>query len=181
VIRSLLADPDSRRALVLTKVAVVVLTGLLTAVLQQWLGPRVWTGYWLFVLLLAVITAVVLWMTRPPVISVETLDDEEPEPCDASQPVVLLIEDSIDLHSFPPAEVPDVVAEYLEQARTAGFGEVRVIHGRGVGVQRERVRSLLARHPLVISYRDAEPQRGGWGATVVRLLGEDEGAGPLEE
>ena len=51
----------------------------------------------------------------------------------------------------------------------AGFTEVRLIHGRGIGVQREIVRSLLSRHPAVAAFFDAPPQRGGWGATVVRL------------
>jgi len=62
-----------------------------------------------------------------------------------------------------------VVASYLEAALEAGFQEVRLVHGRGIGVQRESVRALLARHPGVLSFADAPPERGGWGATVVRL------------
>lgn len=89
--------------------------------------------------------------------------DEEPDP------VVLPTEDSLDLHAFEPKDVRDVVASYLEAAIRAGFEEVRLIHGRGVGVQRSIVRSLLSRHPLVLEVRDAPPDRGGWGATVVRL------------
>jgi DNA-nicking Smr family endonuclease len=83
--------------------------------------------------------------------------------------VVLPIEDSIDLHPFAPAEIPSVVRDYLEAAHAAGFREVRLIHGRGIGVQRERVQSLLARHPLVQQHHDAPPDRGGWGATVAYL------------
>jgi len=83
--------------------------------------------------------------------------------------VVVPIEDFIDLHAFRPREVREVVESYLEAAVEAGFGEVRLIHGRGIGVQREAVRSLLARHPDVLDYADADPGRGGWGATVVRL------------
>lgn len=81
------------------------------------------------------------------------------------------IEDALDLHAFTPKDIPSVVAEYLDAAHTRGFTEVRVIHGRGIGVQRERVRSVLASHPLVVAFFDAPPERGGWGATVVRLKG----------
>ena len=62
-----------------------------------------------------------------------------------------------------------VVGEYLAAAHAKGFTEVRLIHGRGVGVQRKIVQSLLARHPLVAAYADAPPERGGAGATLVRL------------
>jgi DNA-nicking Smr family endonuclease len=91
------------------------------------------------------------------------LDDDIPDE------VTLPIEDSIDLHAFTPRDVKDVVASYLAAAREAGFREVRIIHGRGIGAQRETVRALLARDPQVASYSDAPPDRGGWGATVVRL------------
>jgi len=86
-----------------------------------------------------------------------------------SEPVVLPIEDSLDLHAFAPGDIPSVVDEYLRAARARGFGEVRLIHGRGRGVQRSVVQSLLAGHPLVARYFDAPPERGGWGATVVVL------------
>jgi DNA-nicking Smr family endonuclease len=69
------------------------------------------------------------------------------------------IEDSIDLHTFQPKEIHIVVEEYLYQAVQRGFREVRIIHGRGAGVQREIVHSILAKHPSVISYRDL-PDRG---------------------
>jgi DNA-nicking Smr family endonuclease len=84
-------------------------------------------------------------------------------------PVEVPVEDSLDLHSFPPREIPDVVEEYLRAARHAGLSEVRLIHGRGRGVQRARIHSLLARLPWVTRAYEATPERGGWGATVVVL------------
>jgi DNA-nicking Smr family endonuclease len=69
------------------------------------------------------------------------------------------IEDSIDLHTFQPREIQIVVEEYLYQAVERGFREVRIIHGRGIGVQREIVHSMLKKHPAVLSFRDA-PDRG---------------------
>ena len=94
------------------------------------------------------------------------MSEDHPDPDD---PVELPLEEFIDLHPFRPREIADVVASYLEAAVEAGFEEVRVIHGRGIGVQRERVRSVLSRHPDVIEFSDAPSPRGGWGATVVRL------------
>ena len=88
---------------------------------------------------------------------------------DADDPVLLPIEDSIDLHSFAPEEIPSVVDEYLQEAYRRGFREVRLIHGRGKGVQRAVVQSLLSRHPLVERFSDAPVEAGGWGATVVIL------------
>jgi hypothetical protein len=95
----------------------------------------------------------------------------------AIESVPLAIEDALDLHPFRPADVADVVREYLHQAAAAGHVEVRLIHGRGRGVQREIVRRLLATLPAVASFGDAPPERGGWGATVVRL-GPARGAAP---
>jgi len=84
---------------------------------------------------------------------------------------VVPIEDWIDLHPFRPADVGSVVGAYLEAALAAGFREVRLVHGRGIGAQRETVRRLLSRHPHVRDYGDAPPGQGGWGATIVRLAG----------
>ena len=78
------------------------------------------------------------------------------------------IEDSIDLHTFQPREIQIVVEEYLYQAVQRGFREVRIIHGRGIGVQREIVRSILEGHPDVKSFRDA-PDRGSTYVTL-RIL-----------
>ena len=91
--------------------------------------------------------------------------DEEPDP------IILPIEDSLDLHAFAPRDVRSVVDEYLRQAVARGFGEVRLIHGKGTGTQRAIVRSLLATHPAVQRFFDGPPERGGWGATVVVLKG----------
>ena len=88
---------------------------------------------------------------------------------ETGDPVVLPVEDSLDLHSFRPGETASVVEEYLFEAAARGFLEVRIVHGRGSGVQRRIVRSTLARSPLVAEFRDATPERGGWGATVARL------------
>jgi DNA-nicking Smr family endonuclease len=88
---------------------------------------------------------------------------------DEPEPVDLPIEDSLDLHAFAPRDVRPVVDEYLKEAAARGFLEVRLIHGRGIGVQRASVQDLLARHPLVERFFDAPPERGGWGATVVVL------------
>lgn len=88
---------------------------------------------------------------------------------DPEQPVELPIADVLDLHSFRPRDVKAVVEEYLEQARLKGFKALRIIHGRGIGVQRETVRAILARTPFVAGYTDAPAEAGGWGATIVSL------------
>lgn len=86
-----------------------------------------------------------------------------------NEPVVLPIEDSIDLHAFSPKDIPNVVEEYLQQCRRAGLYEVRIIHGRGKGVQRQIVRSILENLPWVLSFSDSPPESGGWGSTLVAL------------
>ena len=88
---------------------------------------------------------------------------------EGDDPVILPIEDSIDLHTFAPRDIPDVVESYLEAAHEEGLEEVRIIHGRGKGVQKERVRHVLEKSDLVERFEEATPDRGGWGATVVRL------------
>ena len=93
---------------------------------------------------------------------------DDPEP-DDQDPVELPIEPVLDLHTFRPRDIPGVVADYLDAAVERGFAEVRLIHGRGTGFQRGRVREVLARHPAVESFADAAPDRGHWGATVVKL------------
>jgi len=88
---------------------------------------------------------------------------------DEDTPFEIPIEDSLDLHSFRPAEVRFVVHDYLLAAREKGFRQVRLIHGKGIGAQRQAVRSLLASLDFIESFEDADPMGGGWGATVVRL------------
>lgn len=85
------------------------------------------------------------------------------------EPVIVPIEDSIDLHAFSPGDIPSVVEEYLEQCRQAGLYQVRLIHGRGKGIQRRIIRSILEKNPWVESFHDAPAESGGWGATVVEL------------
>ena len=91
--------------------------------------------------------------------------------------VVVPIEDSIDLHTFQPRDVASVVEEYLHEAQRLGLREVRVIHGRGKGVQRRIVQGVLERHPAVESFAGAPATRGGWGATVVWLKARRAGRG----
>lgn len=79
------------------------------------------------------------------------------------------IGDSIDLHTYRPRDVPKVVEAYLEAAREKGLREVRLIHGKGTGFQRDRVRQILAATEFVEEFFDAPPGRGFWGATVARL------------
>lgn len=87
----------------------------------------------------------------------------------SEEPVRIPITDVFDLHSVPPRDVKAVVEEYLLEARRLGFRAVRIIHGRGIGVQRETVRAVLARTDFVADYRDAPAEAGGWGATIVTL------------
>ena len=88
-------------------------------------------------------------------------------------PVRIPIADVFDLHSIPPRDVKDVVREYLAEARRLGFTALRIIHGRGIGAQREIVRAVLAETPYVVSFGDAPAEAGGWGATVVTLAVEE--------
>ena len=85
------------------------------------------------------------------------------------EPIRIPITDAFDLHTVRPQEVAAVVEAYLEEANRLGLKAPRLIHGRGIGVQREIVRAVLARTPFVLSYRHAPPAAGGWGATLVTL------------
>ena len=85
------------------------------------------------------------------------------------QPIELAITDVLDLHPFQPREISSVIREYLNAAWLEGFRHLRIIHGRGKGVQRNTVRTLLERDPRVTAFGDAPPEAGGWGATWVRL------------
>ena len=90
----------------------------------------------------------------------------EPE----DEPVRIPITDVLDLHTVPPRDAGPVVEAYLEEARRLGFRALRIIHGKGIGVQREIVRAVLARTPFVAHFSDAPAEAGGWGATVVTLF-----------
>ncbi len=79
------------------------------------------------------------------------------------------ITDVLDLHSFPPSEVKDLVRDYLDLAYDQGLRKLRIIHGKGRGVQRRTVRTLLERDPRVVTFGDPPGESGGWGATYVEL------------
>lgn len=85
------------------------------------------------------------------------------------EPIELEITDSLDLHSFAPREVKNVVQNYLLEANKKGFKIVRIIHGKGIGVQREIVRKVLAETDFVKSFKTGDEFSGSWGATVVKL------------
>ena len=85
------------------------------------------------------------------------------------EPLHIEIGDVFDLHSVPPRDVKAIVEAYLEEAHAKGFTAIRIIHGRGIGVQREIVRGVLERTPFVVSFSDAPLEAGGWGATVATL------------
>jgi len=87
------------------------------------------------------------------------------EPVD--EPVVIPIAAELDLHTFSPREVEPLLEDYLEACREQGFFQVKIIHGKGTGQLKARVRSLLARNPSVLQLTDADAGAGGWGATIV--------------
>jgi dsDNA-specific endonuclease/ATPase MutS2 len=93
----------------------------------------------------------------------------EDDAADIGEPFRIPIADVFDLHSVPPRDVKDVVEAYLQEAHSLGFRAIRIIHGRGIGVQRETIRAILARTPFVLSFRDAPAEAGGWGATIATL------------
>jgi dsDNA-specific endonuclease/ATPase MutS2 len=95
------------------------------------------------------------------------IDDDDSTPF--TEPVVIEITDILDLHTIPPRDVKRVVEEYLKEAHAKGFFVVRIIHGKGIGVQREIVRRILSRTSFVLDWTTAPPGAGGLGATIVRL------------
>ncbi len=97
------------------------------------------------------------------------MSDAGDDDWDPDAVVEVPITDELDLHSFAPRDVADVVEEYLRAAHERGFAEVRIVHGKGVGVQREIVHGVLRRHVAVERFVLADAGRGGWGATIVSL------------
>ena len=85
------------------------------------------------------------------------------------EPVKIPIEDSLDLHTFLPRDIPDLLEDYLAECLKAGLYSVRIIHGKGKGVQKRRVQGLLQKNPLVSSFKDAPPEAARWAATLVEL------------
>ncbi len=96
---------------------------------------------------------------------VEDVDPFNPFP----EPITIEIGDVIDLHTIPPQDVKRAVEAYLVEAEAKGFQIVRIIHGKGIGVQREIVRTVLSRTPFVVDWTDAPPDAGGLGATIAHL------------
>ena len=90
-------------------------------------------------------------------------------PKEGGPPLELPIDGVLDLHTFRPRDVKEVVMEYLAACQERGILEVRIIHGKGIGNLRRTVHSLLGKHPQVISYALAGEHFGGWGATIVHL------------
>jgi DNA-nicking Smr family endonuclease len=95
----------------------------------------------------------------------DDLDLENP----FDEPFELEITDTIDLHAFNPKDVKAVVETYLQQAREKNFRVVRIVHGKGIGVQRETVRRILERTDFVESFKGAPEFMGNWGATIVKF------------
>ncbi len=95
----------------------------------------------------------------------DNLDIENP----FAEPFEMEITDSIDLHAFAPRDVKSVVEAYLEEARKKGFRLVRIIHGKGIGVQRETVRKVLSETEYVKSFKNAPEFSSSWGATIVEF------------
>ncbi len=84
-------------------------------------------------------------------------------------PVELPIDGVLDLHTFKPSEVGDLVPDYLAACLERGIFQVRIIHGKGIGNLRRTVHAILAKHPQVVSFALDHPEYGGWGATIVHL------------
>ena len=116
-------------------------------------------------------SALLCCLKDPSVTPVGGVSSEHQTMCDHDEhdPVELPITDTIDLHPFRPKEVKDVVRDYLDAAWERGLRELRIIHGRGIGVQRQTVRTVLERDPRVVEFGDAPGEAGGWGATLVRM------------
>ncbi len=88
---------------------------------------------------------------------------------DFETPVVMPITDELDLHTFRPKDLPDLLDDYFEACVDLGILSVRIIHGKGGGALRRGVEAILRRHPRVAAFRGAPPDAGGWGATLVDL------------
>ena len=85
------------------------------------------------------------------------------------QPVKIPIQDILDLHTFNPKDLPDLLVDYFEACIDAGIFSVRVVHGKGRGILKKRVQGILKENIMVKSFQDASPEAGGWGATLVEL------------
>ena len=95
--------------------------------------------------------------------------DDDGDDFEELEPIELEITDVLDLHTFPPSDVKELVREYLRLAYDKGLRKLRIIHGKGTGTQRRMVRAILERDPRVVAYGDPPGEAGGWGATWVTL------------
>ena len=93
-------------------------------------------------------------------------------PDNPDEPIEYPIDGTLDLHQFAPNETKEVVRDYISVCLERNILQLRIIHGKGIGVQREIIRSLLSQHPNVVSFRHESGTGGGWGATVVDLTSE---------
>ena len=84
-------------------------------------------------------------------------------------PITLPIDGVLDLHTFSPREIEDLLDDYIQECVHTGIFDIRIIHGKGKGILKNRVHAILARHPLVESFTQAPLEAGGWGAVLVRL------------
>jgi DNA-nicking Smr family endonuclease len=96
---------------------------------------------------------------------------------ESDQPIQVPIDGVLDLHTFNPRDVKELVLDYLEACREKGIRQVRIIHGKGIGNLRRTVHAMLAKHPAVTSFTLDHPQYGGWGATIVFLRAAEQGPG----
>jgi DNA-nicking Smr family endonuclease len=85
------------------------------------------------------------------------------------KPVKIPIEDVLDLHTFRPRDIPNLLQDYFTECLRSGIYAVRIIHGKGKGIQKRQVQGILKKNPMVTSFGDAPPEAGGWGATLVVL------------
>jgi DNA-nicking Smr family endonuclease len=99
----------------------------------------------------------------------ETPEDRAQSSLPEEEPMEIPIDGVLDLHTFQPRELPGLLDDYFTACLDEGIRDVRIIHGKGKGILRDRVRSLLKKHPLVESFAEAPLEGGGWGATLARL------------
>ncbi|MBN1295513.1 Smr/MutS family protein [bacterium] len=110
-----------------------------------------------------------LWKRKKHPNDPETRDDNPSDDSICIDPVIIPIEDCLDLHAFDPREIRDLLIEYLDQATLHQYGIVRIIHGKGRGVLRRITESVCRQHPEVLRWEPAGEDNGGWGATIVYL------------
>lgn len=96
-------------------------------------------------------------------------NDEDDEDLEEPAPVEVEITDELDLHTFAPRDVADLVAHYVDECAARGFERVRIVHGKGTGTLRRIVHGVLERHDKVERFALADERAGSWGATLAWL------------